>query len=84
MAEQRAENPIKKVHNPNIFLSKDEFIEKRQKEKALKAKMDAYEKKAKAEIESEDNEQVVEDVNAIQTVATVKKKGGRPKKVETV
>lgn len=79
MAEQRAENPIRKVPNPNIFLSRAEFIEMRQKEKALKAKMDAYEKKAKAEIEAGEGEDT-----GIQTVATVKK-AGRPKKVaETV
>lgn len=86
MAEQRAENPIKKIPNPNIFLSKAEFIEMRAKERALKVKMEAYEKKAKAEIEAEDNVEEEQTNDAgVQTVVTVKKKGGRPKKaVETV
>lgn len=79
MAEQRAENPIKKLDNPNIFLTKAEFIEKRAKEKALKAKMADYEARARAEVESE-AEEVIEEPNAVQTVATVNK-GGRPKKV---
>lgn len=80
MAEQSAENSIKKLHNPNIFLSKAEFIEMRAKEKALKARMAEYELKARAEVENE-VEEVVEEPNAVQTVATVKKAKGRPKKV---
>lgn len=78
MAEKKVDTPIKKLPNPNIFLSKADFIAMREKEKKVKAKLEAYKRKAEEEIESEG----VEDTGSVETVATVKKSPGRPKLVK--
>ena len=55
MAEKKELKPIKRVKNDpeNLHISKEQFIEKRRKQKELDAKMKAYELKAKEEIEAE-------------------------------
>lgn len=72
------------VNQENLFISRDEFVAKRTKEKELKKRLAVESERISKEIEAEGgkDEEQFEESDELQTVETVmKKKQGRPKKV---
>lgn len=80
--------PIKfvKTDKENGHISKEEFIAKRRKQKAIEAKMKAYEAKAREEVEEEMSGAVDEPIKQVEEQPTETspqiQRRGRPRKGE--